>query len=70
MSRDGGATWRDLAPPAQIDEGARNAKDGTMPGVVWAVSQEYPPITTDVLIRSRFALPNGAMRFGLEWELA
>ena len=68
VSYDGGATWRDLAPPAQVDEGARS-KVGEMPSISWAVGQEYPPVTGDVLVRSRFAIPAGTLRFGLEWEL-
>lgn len=67
VSRDGGATWRELAAQGRIEEGAR-AKDGTMPATVWFVGQEFPPLTQDALIRARFAIPQGTLRFGLEQE--
>lgn len=68
ISRDNGATWTVLAAPDQIDEGARG-KDGSMPRISWNVAAQFPPIIEAVLLRARYAVPNGTVRIGLEWEL-
>lgn len=68
LSRDGGDTWEGLLPPVDRLEGSR-AKDGSLPGDTWYVGQEFPPITTDCHVRARYAVPQGTLRFGVEWEV-
>jgi hypothetical protein len=67
-SRDSGDTWEQVFSGI-ANEGALGGRDQTiMPTASWNLGQEIPPITQDIDIRCRYRV-QGALRFGLEWEL-